>query len=219
MADNIELISPQTDTRLKRLSCTRIVLETDETTGEIRFPLQQVVYYVTGGYGVFTKVAGGANWDYVLCQDMALWLAADVKHGWRNTGEGSLRCIRFSCQVDSGEEPIGRGTRIARLSDVFVEEETGRLLRVIFRGLDLPSKRIDTVEHVTFYPGGSSPVHSAKGMEEIFYFTRGSGEARVGEDRVEVAAGMALAIPDGVVHNVESTKGEVLQHITCNIWV
>lgn len=217
MVQRVELASPWTKAGLVRLSCTQMILELWEASGNICHPQQQLVYYVTSGYGELTIEGGGGGWGYVIEQDMAVWLAADITHRFHNLGEGPLRFIQFACQVDPEESPRGYGKRIVRVCDIPVEEETARLLRLIFRGTDIGSTRIVTVEKATYYPGGSSPMHAAEGMEEIFYFLTGSGQATVGDERVDVRAGMALAIPSGVTHNVESTNGQVLKHITCNI--
>src|SRR5688500_13425174 len=51
-------------------------------------------------------------------------------------------------------------------------------------------------------PGLTTALHFHCRAEEIYYILRGSGRMRIGEEWRDVAAGDAIAIPPGEVHQI-----------------
>ncbi len=62
---------------------------------------------------------------------------------------------------------------------------------------------------------GTTLEHFHTRTEEIYYFTRGKGRMRVGEEVREVIAGDAVAIPPGTKHKLWNTGDEVLRLLCC----
>jgi quercetin dioxygenase-like cupin family protein len=183
--------------------------------------MEECVYLITGGFTMFCMQSSGADWDYPMQQEMVAWLSEGAEHWFYNDGDGPLTMICIKVRVDRAQQQPGKEVRrrIARLTDVVPEVEKGRDLKIIFRGSALGSERIDTVENAIFHSGGLTPIHSVSQMEEVFYILRGRGEATVGDKRISIKAGDAIAIPAGTPHNVEAAPNELLQYAICNIWI
>ena len=59
-------------------------------------------------------------------------------------------------------------------------------------------------------PGQGVPRHTHE-VEEVLTFLAGRGEATCGEERHEIARGVSLVIPPGVVHGFLATGDEALR--------
>ena len=62
-------------------------------------------------------------------------------------------------------------------------------------------------------PGTSIPVHLHEREDEIIFIQSGTGEATLGDDRVQLVPGAALYVPQGTWHGGRNTGGETLRWI------
>jgi mannose-6-phosphate isomerase-like protein (cupin superfamily) len=58
-------------------------------------------------------------------------------------------------------------------------------------------------------------LHHHRQTEEIYYLLEGTGRMRVGDEIREVAAGDAVAIPPGAVHQITNTGRVTLKFLCC----
>lgn len=65
--------------------------------------------------------------------------------------------------------------------------------------------------------GKTHAAHSHETMEEIFYFTDGVGEVRIGDESVKVDAGDRVIIPAKSLHYVKNTGDRELLYICLGI--
>ncbi len=64
--------------------------------------------------------------------------------------------------------------------------------------------------------GAKTTPHYHPHTEEIYYILAGSGRMRLGDDDVRaVGVGDAIAIPPGIVHQIENTGPGVLKFLCC----
>ncbi|HMA78608.1 MAG TPA: cupin domain-containing protein [Candidatus Paceibacterota bacterium] len=59
---------------------------------------------------------------------------------------------------------------------------------------------------MTLQPGEDIGLEAHEGHDQFFRFEHGTGEAVVGEETYQVAAGSAIIVPSGAVHNVTNTS-------------
>jgi mannose-6-phosphate isomerase-like protein (cupin superfamily) len=64
-------------------------------------------------------------------------------------------------------------------------------------------------------PGGATTPHYHPRTEEIYYLLSGTGRMRIGEELRDVAAGDAIAIPPGQVHQIQNTGRDTLLFLCC----
>src|SRR5688500_3450650 len=64
-------------------------------------------------------------------------------------------------------------------------------------------------------PGGATAPHYHPRTEEIYYLLSGTGRMRIGDDIREVAAGDAIAILPGQVHQIQNTGRDTLLCLCC----
>jgi mannose-6-phosphate isomerase-like protein (cupin superfamily) len=62
-------------------------------------------------------------------------------------------------------------------------------------------------------PGKETGGHSHAGLEEVYFFTEGSGEMQLGDDRFPITKGNVVLIPDGLFHKVYNTSDELLTFV------
>lgn len=62
-------------------------------------------------------------------------------------------------------------------------------------------------------PGTTIPVHLHEKEDEIIFIQSGTGEATLGDDRVELAAGSTLFVPQGTWHGGRNTGSETLRWV------
>lgn len=68
--------------------------------------------------------------------------------------------------------------------------------------------RNQSLAEATVPPGGETAEHFHKTTEEIYFFTRGHGRMRLGEDEQEVRPGDCVVIPPGVRHKLWNPSAE-----------
>ena len=68
--------------------------------------------------------------------------------------------------------------------------------------------RNQSLAEATVPPGGQTAEHFHKVTEEIYFFTRGAGRMRLGEDEQDVRAGDCVVIPPGTRHKLWNDSGE-----------
>ena len=61
--------------------------------------------------------------------------------------------------------------------------------------------------------GTSIPIHLHEREDEIIFIQSGSGEATLGDDKVALAAGSVLFVPQGTWHGGRNTGNEILRWI------
>lgn len=65
-------------------------------------------------------------------------------------------------------------------------------------------------------PGAATLLHRHRSSEELYCFTRGEGEMRLGDDRFTVRAGDTVCIPPGTPHALRNTGAEPLVLLCCS---
>jgi mannose-6-phosphate isomerase-like protein (cupin superfamily) len=63
--------------------------------------------------------------------------------------------------------------------------------------------------------GASTTPHRHEATEEIYYLLEGQGLMRLGDELQQVAAGDAVAIAPGTLHQITNTGGGVLKFLCC----
>ncbi len=64
-------------------------------------------------------------------------------------------------------------------------------------------------------PGAATLLHRHRHSEEIYHILAGSGEMRLGEELLPVAAGDTICIPPLTPHNIRNTGEEPLRFLCC----
>jgi mannose-6-phosphate isomerase-like protein (cupin superfamily) len=64
-------------------------------------------------------------------------------------------------------------------------------------------------------PGGETEEHYHRVTEEIYFFTKGSGRLRLGDEESEVAAGDTVVIPPGTRHKLWNPGEDELVLLCC----
>lgn len=72
-----------------------------------------------------------------------------------------------------------------------------------------------TLAEARLSAGGRTAPHRHLKTEEIYYILEGQGSIRVADDLADVAAGDAIAIPPGAVHQITNTGGGTLKFLCC----
>jgi mannose-6-phosphate isomerase-like protein (cupin superfamily) len=75
--------------------------------------------------------------------------------------------------------------------------------------------RNQTLAEARLPAGVCTAAHHHVKTEEIYYVLEGRGRMRVGEETRQVAAGDAVAIPPGAVHQITNTGATVLKFLCC----
>jgi mannose-6-phosphate isomerase-like protein (cupin superfamily) len=64
-------------------------------------------------------------------------------------------------------------------------------------------------------PGATTAAHYHRRTEEIYYLLAGRGRMRLDDEWRDIAAGDAVAIPPGAVHQITNTGNEELVFLCC----
>jgi mannose-6-phosphate isomerase-like protein (cupin superfamily) len=72
-----------------------------------------------------------------------------------------------------------------------------------------------SLAEATVAPGSETEEHYHGAMEEIYFFTAGSGVMKLGEEDATVAAGDTIVIPPGTPHKLRNTGAEPLKLLCC----
>jgi mannose-6-phosphate isomerase-like protein (cupin superfamily) len=70
--------------------------------------------------------------------------------------------------------------------------------------------RAQSLAEARVAPGQTTACHYHPRTEEIYYILSGVGRVRVGEELRDVAAGDAIAIPPGEIHQITNTGQQTL---------
>ncbi len=62
------------------------------------------------------------------------------------------------------------------------------------------------VSKTTLHPGKDTSGHSHPGLEEVYFFKKGSGVMQLDEEFIDVSEGDIVLIPDGAFHKVYNSK-------------
>lgn len=65
----------------------------------------------------------------------------------------------------------------------------------------------------TLHPGKNTSGHSHAGLEEVYFFKKGSGVMQLDEEYFDVTEGDIVMIPDGAFHKVFNSKQEDLEFV------
>ncbi|MEA2330504.1 MAG: hypothetical protein QOH58_642 [Thermoleophilaceae bacterium] len=72
-----------------------------------------------------------------------------------------------------------------------------------------------SLAEATVPPGGETAEHFHRTIEEVYFFTHGTGRMRVGEAEREVGGGDAVVIAPGLRHKLWNTGDEPLRLLCC----
>lgn len=81
----------------------------------------------------------------------------------------------------------------------------------------VPSKNAEnqSLAEATVPPGRDTIEHYHRRTEEIYLFTAGAGQMRLGDEETAVRAGDCVVIPPGVRHKLWNTGAEPLVLLCC----
>jgi mannose-6-phosphate isomerase-like protein (cupin superfamily) len=82
-------------------------------------------------------------------------------------------------------------------------------------GPAMDSAQKQSLAEATVPPGGETAEHYHRETEEIYFFTAGTGQMRLGEEEREVAAGDCVVIAPGTPHKLWSSGDEPLKLLCC----
>ncbi len=220
MSMRIELASPDEKTGLKWLTFSTLALDPRDSTEKFCYPMAEAVYFVVGGYGIFSMMSSGARFDYPVQQGTGLWLSDSAEHYLHNDGEGPLRCVCVVIKVTKKVQERGKEVqrRMVSTNDLPIEfVDQGGTMKVLFRGQAIGSERIDTVEYLATPPGGHKPEHYNQKIEGFVYFTRGSGTAAVGGEMKAFQAGDLVSIPIGARREYAAAPNAFVECFVLNV--
>jgi mannose-6-phosphate isomerase-like protein (cupin superfamily) len=72
-----------------------------------------------------------------------------------------------------------------------------------------------SLAEATVPAGGETTQHLHRESEEIYYFTSGRGQMRLGDDESEVEAGDCVVIPPGTPHKLWAAEDAPLVLLCC----
>lgn len=222
MAEIKNLVVAGEGNQLKRLSCTKMVVEQQERTERLSYPAAEAVYYVTAGYGVMTIESSLASWEYPLRQDMVVWLSDSAEHYLQCDGEAPLHCVCFEAAVDASVQEPGKEVqrRLVRMHEISVSfREKGGEIKNAFRGDAIGSRCIDTVEQFIAPPHGHTPAHRNETIEGILYFLQGAGQAASQDELRDVKAGDVAIMSQGGLREITAGGENYLQCVVMNVFV
>jgi mannose-6-phosphate isomerase-like protein (cupin superfamily) len=222
MAEFKNLVVAGDGNQLKRLSCTKVMVEQQKRTERLFFPAAEAVYYVTAGYGVMTIESSLAEWEYPLRQDMVVWLSDSADHYLKCDGEAPLHCVCFKAAVDVSVQEPGKEVqrRLVRMPEIPVSfREKGAEIRNAFRGDAIGSRCVDTVEQFIAPPHGHTPAHRNEKIEGILYFLQGSGRAASQDELQDVKAGDTAIMSQGGLREIIAGDENYLQCVVMNVFV
>ena len=82
-------------------------------------------------------------------------------------------------------------------------------------GLPSGNASHQSVAEATVPPGGETVEHYHRETEEVYLFTSGEGQMRLGDEETEVRAGDTVVIPPGVKHKLWNPTSEPLVLLCC----
>ncbi|WP_373893746.1 cupin domain-containing protein [Virgibacillus sp. CBA3643] len=114
---------------------------------------------------------------------------------------------------------MGANIKMVKLQNAFGEDETSRIPKNFIKGNELNSISFNSCDHGTYFTGGGVAAHNHIGIEEIFYFIRGTGIVILDDEEIPVKAGSVVVVPPETYHAIKNTGEDVLQHVVCSAHV
>ena len=97
-------------------------------------------------------------------------------------------------------------------------KDPGVLKKVIVRNDEVsPKSKLMMINLCRVPVGKTHKAHSHKTMEEIFYFTQGTGQVKINKEIEEVKPGDRIIVPAKSVHQVKNTGDVELEYIGLGI--
>ncbi|HVF78215.1 MAG TPA: cupin domain-containing protein [Solirubrobacteraceae bacterium] len=90
----------------------------------------------------------------------------------------------------------------------------GSTIRELAGRVSLPTANQSLAE-ATVPVGGATAEHYHVVSEELYFFTAGSGNLRVGDEYRDVHTGECVVIPPGAVHKLTNTGVEPIKLLCC----
>lgn len=75
--------------------------------------------------------------------------------------------------------------------------------------------RNQSLAEATVPPGAETAEHYHRRTEELYYFVRGQGRMRLGQEDTEIGVGDCVVIPPGIPHKLWNTGSEPLVLLCC----
>ena len=92
------------------------------------------------------------------------------------------------------------------------EDRVRRDVFLMIKPEDTDSKDL-LAGYTIVYPGCSTRGHRHENLEEVYYFTKGKGIMRVGEEEFEVEAGDCVYVPFGPFHSTKNPYNTSLEFV------
>ena len=105
--------------------------------------------------------------------------------------------------------------RIERLdrTEPFVTKDGSEIRELA--GIPTGNSLQQSLAEATLPPGAETEQHYHEVSEEIYFFTSGAGEMKLGDDEAPVFAGDTVVIPPGTPHKLRNTGTEPLKLLCC----
>lgn len=82
------------------LTCRHVRIEPGQSSGDLRYKDQEMVYYIASGYGqLIVRGPDEVDWVYPIEPQTAIWVPSDLHHELKNTGVGTLECVTYDCKL------------------------------------------------------------------------------------------------------------------------
>ncbi|MCG1011525.1 cupin domain-containing protein [Tepidanaerobacter sp. GT38] len=111
---------------------------------------------------------------------------------------------------------MGANIKLLKLHETRREDETTRMSRNFVKRKEFNCATFNSGDYGTYLSGGFVPEHTHSDIEEVFYFTRGSGIVILDGKEIPVSAGDVICVPPGVRHGIKNNGLDVLEHIVCS---
>ncbi len=109
---------------------------------------------------------------------------------------------------------MDRSTLAALKPFTTLDGSTIREIAGVGGGASAPA-RAQSLAEATVPAGGATIAHLHRTSEELYFFTAGRGELRLGDERSETTAGDCVVIAPGTVHQLRCTGDEPLVLLCC----
>lgn len=205
-----ELIS-KLDTASKTVSVNIFVIESG-FSANLDFSRSDTMCYVLEGKGLCKIKQLRAYWEYILSNDVAMWIPPMSPLIIKNTGDNPMRSIFFSTEISS-EENISDTLEQYMISSVNrwecpKEKFVYHYQHTLFSPRKEAKKLYFGAYH-TIYPKGFLPRHVENlNCEETMYVTRGKGKITSGDNKYEVNPGSIVYVPSRTYHSLENYSSD-----------
>lgn len=114
---------------------------------------------------------------------------------------------------------MGANIKMVKLQNTINESEVSRVPKNFIKGANFGCESLNSCDHCTYFTGGHLPSANHIGMEEVFYFIRGSGVFILDGKEIPVKAGDVVVVPPESFHAVKNTGKDLLEHVVCSAWI